>query len=58
MNSKLNNSVAWFRSKDERKESKKYSNDMELLESALSGENIKNIDYILCTSLIDVGVEI
>ena len=31
---------------------------MELMEDVLSGEDIKNIDYLLCTSLVDVGVEI
>ena len=55
---KLKNCVAWYRSKNERKEDKEYLSDMELMEDVLSGEDIKNIDYLLCTSLVDVGVEI
>ena len=55
---KLNNCVSWYRSKDERKENRQYSSDMELLEDVLNGHNIENVDYLLCTSLVDVGVEI
>lgn len=55
---KLKNCVAWYRSKNERKEDKEYLSDMELMEYVLSGEDMKNIDYLLCTSLVDVGVEI
>ena len=55
---KLKNCVAWYRSKNERKEDKEYLSDMELMEDVLSGEDMKNIDYLLCTSLVDVGVEI
>lgn len=55
---KLDNSIAWYRSKDENKESNDYINNMESLEDALSGQDLRGIDYILCTSLIDVGVEI
>lgn len=55
---KLNNCVSWYRAKDERKESEQYLSNMELLEDVLNGHNIENVDYLLCTSLVDVGIEI
>ena len=54
---KLNNCVSWYRSKDEKIEDNKYIKNMELLEETLKGQDLKDVDYLLCTSLIDVGVE-
>ena len=61
INSKLNNCLTWYRTENELEEDKNYIKSMEVLESALNGYDIsdnKNIKYILCTSLIDVGVEL
>ena len=61
INSKLNNCLTWYRTENQLEEDKNYIKSMEMLESALNGYDIsdnKNINYILCTSLIDVGVEL
>lgn len=58
MQNKLNNCVCWYREKDGKIQNSKYISDMDTMEDTLKGQDLKNIDYVLCTSLIDVGVEI
>lgn len=58
---KLNDVLTWYRTENECEEDKKYIKSMEMLESALEGYDVSNnktIKYILCTNLIDVGVEL
>lgn len=55
---KLSNCMAWYRTSNEKKESDDYIKDMQSLDDVLTGKDLKGVDYLLCTSLIDVGVEI
>lgn len=54
---RLNNSIAWYRADNELKEGKEYIEHMEIFEDTLTGKDIKCIDYVLTSSLGDVGVE-
>ena len=58
MQDKLNNCVCWYREKDGKVQNSKYIKDMDKLEDTLKGQDIKGVNYVLCTSLIDVGVEL
>lgn len=58
LRAKLNNAIAWYRVSNEIKEGKEYVGDMDKLEEILQGNDIpQGIDYILTSSLGDVGVE-
>ena len=54
---KLNNSIAWYRADNELKEGKEYIEHMEIFEDTLTGKDIEGIDYVLTSSLGDIGVE-
>lgn len=56
LNGRLKNSIAWYRA-NEMEEGKSYIHDMDIFEKTLEGNNIENVDYILTSSLGDVGVE-
>ena len=51
-----NKVIAWYR--DNEINDASYKEDMEDLKKVLEGSTIENTDFLLCTSLIDVGVEI
>lgn len=55
---KLENVSGWHRGNNKVKETESYIEDMTMFENIPNGADISDKHYILCTSLMDVGIEL